>query len=441
MSDPIRFVIMPLGSAGDVHPLVWIGKRLAQRGHDVTMLIEDALIDVSRRAGLESISIGNKAEQEAVLRNPDLWHPRKAFQVVAKFLPHYIRQPLKILEGYKNNDRTVIITGTLAFAGRIAAELWNLPHISVHLQPATFMSIEDTPVMVAGAERLTKLPRFIRRGLMWYVDRTVDKAIGPAVNDVRAEYGLTTPVRGLMRNYWHGPDGVLAAFPDWYARKATDWPPQTVVTRFPLYDESEETPTPPEVETFLSAGPKPILFTPGSANAHGQRFFAMGLAALQRAGQRGIFLTRYPDQLPANLPPSVAAFKYVPFSQVFPRCAAVVHHGGIGTCAQAMAAGIPQLLMPMAHDQPDNAARLRHLGVGDYLYPKHFKPKAIAQQLAHLTTAREVQFACKGVKQMMAGQMTPTAFCEVVEQMAERSFAPRINAANQSGAMMVATPE
>jgi UDP:flavonoid glycosyltransferase YjiC (YdhE family) len=450
MSEAMRFVIMPLGSAGDVHPMVWIGKRLAERGHEVIMLVEEALIDIAKRAGLETISLGKKEEQQEVLKNPDLWHPRKAFKVVAKFLPQYIREPLKILERYKDDQRTVVVTGSLAFAGRVAAELWGMPHVVVHLQPSIFMSVEQTPVMVAGSEILTKMPRFVRKGLMWFVDRTVDKEIGPAVNGIRAEVGLTTPVKGIMRTYWHGPDGVIALFPDWYARKVSDWPQQTVVTRFPLYDESEEKPIAPEVEAFLAvggaggAGEKPILFTPGSANAHGRMFFEQGAEALKRMGKRGIFLTRFLDQVPAGLPETIKAFEYVPFSQVFPRCAAVVHHGGIGTCAQAMAAGVPQLLMPMAHDQPDNGSRLRHLGIGDYLYPKKFKPKAIAEKLAHLTTAREVASACKGVKEMIRTQMSAAAFCAVLERMGEQAFAKRTAARGQSdpaGEMMVATPE
>ena len=78
-----------------------------------------------------------------------------------------------------------------------------------------------------------------------------------------------------------------------------------------------------------------------------------------------MFLTQYPEQLPARLPNGVRHFNYIPFSTVLPRAAAFVHHGGIGTTAQALAAGVPQLVVPLAHDQPDNAVRIRHLGVGD----------------------------------------------------------------------------
>src|SRR6185436_16882143 len=109
---------------------------------------------------------------------------------------------------------------------------------------------------------------------------------------------------------------------------------------------------------------------------------------------RGILVTRYPEQVPAGLPESIRAFEYVPFGRAFPRGAAVVHHGGIGTMAQCMAAGVPQMIMPMAHDQPDNAVRVKRFGIGDYLYPKKFKAGRIAERLGRLIGSEEVKRAC-----------------------------------------------
>jgi UDP:flavonoid glycosyltransferase YjiC (YdhE family) len=92
--------------------------------------------------------------------------------------------------------------------------------------------------------------------------------------------------------------------------------------------------------------------------------------ACRRLGRRGLLLSRYRDQLPADLPPGVRHFDYVPLSRVLPRAAALVSHGGIGTLSQALAAGIPQLIMPLGFDQFDNAARLGRLGVAATLTPR-----------------------------------------------------------------------
>ncbi len=137
-----------------------------------------------------------------------------------------------------------------------------------------------------------------------------------------------------------------------------------MLTGFPLFDEKQVHALSPEVEDFLNAGEKPLVFTPGSAMLQGEKFFAAAAQACALSGRRGILLTRFPKQLPAKLPEGVKHFDYVPLSGLLPRAAAMVYHGGVGTCAQALAAGIPHLITPMAHDQHDNASRVARLGVG-----------------------------------------------------------------------------
>jgi UDP:flavonoid glycosyltransferase YjiC (YdhE family) len=94
-----------------------------------------------------------------------------------------------------------------------------------------------------------------------------------------------------------------------------------------------------------------------------------------------LLLTRHGENIPPNLPPGVIHVPYAPFSELLPHCSALVYHGGIGTLSQALAAGVPHLVMPMSHDQPDNAWRLKDLGVGDSLPPKRFTPKNVAKKL------------------------------------------------------------
>ena len=99
------------------------------------------------------------------------------------------------------------------------------------------------------------------------------------------------------------------------------------------------------------------------------------------------------------MPPSVRHFDYLPLSQLLPRCAAIVHHGGIGTTAQGFAAGIPQLMMPMAFDQPDNAARAERLGVARSISPRAFRPAAVARLLDQLIDRPETAASCQRIAQ------------------------------------------
>ncbi len=192
------------------------------------------------------------------------------------------------------------------------------------------------------------------------------------------------PVRGVMREWWTSPQCVLGLFPEWFAPRQVDWPVQLQLTGFPLWDATEHEPPSPELDRFLAAGSPPIVFTAGSAMMHGRRFFEAATEACRRIGRRGVLVAKYPNQVPGQLPPDVAHFRFVPFSRLFSRAAAVVHHGGIGTCALVLAAGVPQLIMPMSHDQPDNAARLERLGVASSLRPNDFVAGRVADRLSKL---------------------------------------------------------
>ena len=97
-----------------------------------------------------------------------------------------------------------------------------------------------------------------------------------------------------------------------------------------------------------------------------------------------MLVTNFPEQVPKDLPRDVRVFSYLPFSKILPRCSAMVYPGGIGTLAQTIQAGIPHLVVPHAHDQPDNAARVERLGLGKRIYPEKYQGRAVASLLKDL---------------------------------------------------------
>jgi UDP:flavonoid glycosyltransferase YjiC (YdhE family) len=161
-----------------------------------------------------------------------------------------------------------------------------------------------------------------------------------------------------------------------------------------------------------------MLFTPGTSNRAAANFFRIAVEAASRLGRRCLLLTRFADQVPSALPPSIRHEAYVPFSQLLPRCSAIVHHGGIGTCAQGLAAGIPQLTIPFGFDQPDNATRLWRLGVGRWIVPQAFTGEHAARVLAQLLGDPTVQTACgrraAAVRELRAIDDT----CDLLEEVA-----------------------
>jgi UDP:flavonoid glycosyltransferase YjiC (YdhE family) len=422
--EPLRFILMPLGSAGDVHPFIWLARLLRQRGHEVLMLAQAVVCEMPERAGIPTRGWGVKEEQEQVLKNPDIWHPQKAFPLLMGYLPQWTREMLPLIrEELEKGDRarTVFMSGTLAFAAKVASELFAVPWIPVHLQPSLFMSVEEPPIMTARLEWIPRAPRWVRRALFGLIGWRVDQVLGPAVRSIREESGLPIGSRkGLMNQCWHSADGEIALFPDWFARQAPDWPAGAVTTRFPLYDEARERPIDPALEAFLGAGDAPVIITPGSANAHGAAFIREAAAGCALIGKRPLVVTRFPEQV-GVLPPGGASFEYIPFGRVFPRGAAVIHHGGVGTTAQCFAAGVPQFIMPMSHDQPDNAARVKRMGAGDYLYPKKFRASRIAEKLRGLTASPAVRDACRQARQRIESQMSEDQMGELIERMCRRA--------------------
>jgi UDP:flavonoid glycosyltransferase YjiC (YdhE family) len=129
-------------------------------------------------------------------------------------------------------------------------------------------------------------------------------------------------------------------------------------------------------------------------------------------------LTRFREQLPSALLASVRHFAYLPLGQLLPRAAALVHHGGVGTVSQALAAGVPQLIRPVAYDQPDNALRVQQLGVGDWLSPRAFRAPAVARKLHRLLNSPDVAQRCRTSACRLAGVEALTETCRMVEQLA-----------------------
>ncbi|MEJ2246837.1 MAG: glycosyltransferase, partial [Acidobacteriota bacterium] len=171
------------------------------------------------------------------------------------------------------------------------------------------------------------------------------------------------------------------------------------------------------LEEFLEAGDPPVVFTAGSAHAFSAEFFRVSVEACLECGWRGILLTQFPDQLPVELPKNIRTFNYVPFSFLLPRAAALVHHGGIGTTAQAFAAGVPQLVVPFAHDQPDNGVRVRRLGVGDFLLPRRYKTVDLIKKLKRLLQSTAMRENCSRYSRDLVTSTPLETTCDLIEQM------------------------
>ncbi|MCW1883305.1 glycosyltransferase [Luteolibacter flavescens] len=411
----MRILIYAMGSAGDVHPFVGVGRALQARGHEVIVATSAFFEDVVRRAGLGFRAMGTVADFERVQGDPHLWHPTKALPSIIRHAVNPSYEPiLEVARELHIPGETVILASSLAWATMSVRELLEIPVVSVHLAPSLFASSYRQPVM-HGAPVPQSAPHFLKRFQWWVAGKVVDHHVLPELNRFRARHGL--PATSGILHGWHSPDRVIALFPEWFGPAQPDWPKNVIQTGFPLFDESGQREVPQELEDFLNDGDPPVVFTPGSAMDRGHSFFSEAVKALTSIGRRGILISRFSDTIPPNLPSTVRHFPYVPFSQVLPRAAALVYHGGVGTCAQALRAGVPQLLMPMAHDQLDNLSRVEDLGVGGGLHPRQFKARKIASVLEGMLADPSLKQRALDISARFdpSGWMNRT--CDLIEEM------------------------
>jgi UDP:flavonoid glycosyltransferase YjiC (YdhE family) len=414
----MNVLLTPVGSAGDNYPFIGLGAELVRRGHRVAVVTGEAFEPVVRGAGLEFVSIGTRQEYESHLADPDIWHPTRGFRRVMSLVGEQNRRLLRIVSA-RAGATSVVIAGSLDFVSRNLAEKTGLPVATMHLSPSILRTVHELPTLT-GTWNPSSLPRPMKRLLWKIVDwYMINPAARPMIDGLRAEIGLP-PTPHVFDVAIHSPLLTLGMWPAWFAAAQPDYPPFFRQVGFPMWDGGAGAqPVPADVEAYLAAGEPPIVFTPGSANLHAGAFFAAAVDAARRLGRRAMLLTRHAGHVPADLPAGVAHFPFAPLSRILSRCAALAHHGGIGTTAAAFAAGIPQLIMPMSHDQPDNAWRVRRLGVGERLLPAKFTGPRVAAALAALLGSNDVKRRCADVARRCASQDALAEAAHLVEAAAD----------------------
>jgi rhamnosyltransferase subunit B len=315
----MNFLAMTLGSIGDFFPFLAVAEGLRRRGHRVVLASNAGYAGLARMAGFEFAALWERSSQS--LDGLIAQDPGGAWAMVhdQMFVPA-TEQSLKCIAHYTGGGQWTLLTSWSVLAAVKAHDATGLPLCRIYLSPGGVAS---------DAER---------------------RADGAGLRHV-----------GL--------------FPTWFA--ATD----ITQTGFAMLGDDMIPPLAGEIEAFLQEGPPPLIFTPGSFMRDAAAFFQQALEACAQLGLRAIFLTPYREQIPQSLPAHVRYFSYAPLQRLAPRAAALVHHGGIGTLAQGLKAGIPQLVAPLFFDQPDNAARLEALGVSATLVPLAWRSEAVAEKL------------------------------------------------------------
>jgi UDP:flavonoid glycosyltransferase YjiC (YdhE family) len=415
-----RIVITTFGSLGDLHPYLAVALGLKARGHEAVIATSGYY-----RQKVEALGLGFRAlrpDHPDTGVDPDLMRRlmdrRKGSEVVIREIMMSV-----LRESYEDTlaaaeGADLLVSHMLTFTTRLVAEKRRIPWASTFLQPLGLFSVYDPPV-VPQAPFLAML-RFLgpafHRLLFWCAKRTVRSWSEPW-HRLRSEVGLPPTSESPLFEGQHSPSLVLAMFSKLLADRQPDWPRQTFITGFPFYDRDGEAGMPQELSNFLDASPPPLVFTLGSsAVVDAGPFYEHSAAAAKLLGRRAVLLVgKDPRNRPAPLPDGVVAFAYAPYSELFPRAAAVVHQGGIGTTAQAMRSGRPMLVMPFAHDQPDNAERVKRLGIARTIARHRYSPARTAAELRQLLDNPGYRHRASAVGERVRQEDGVRAACDALE--------------------------
>jgi len=387
-------VLATFGTHGDLHPFLALALALRERGADAVLAAGEVYRDKVEAEGIAFFPM--RPDIEAVAARLAM-APRELARAVAA-RPQFLLQRIILPSLHEAYDDAMVamagadlvVTHSVAYGARLAAEKRGLPQVGIVLQPMLFASVTDPPV-VADWPRLSR--GIYRLGPAWTraflgLGRYVARRWARPIDRFRQQIGLP-PATGHPLFEGQFGTSAIGLYSPLLGPPQADHPPHTTIAGFAFYDSENGglAGLSPGLEAFLDAGPAPVVFTQGTSAIHdAEDFVRESLSAIDLLGVRAVLVLdeEQARRWSAHATATIHVTGYAPYSALFPRAAVNVHHGGIGTTAQALRAGRPQLITPYLVDQPDNAARVVRLGVGRELPRRRWRSEAIAASLRAL---------------------------------------------------------
>jgi MGT family glycosyltransferase len=420
----LRVILSNIGTYGDINPLIAIALELKRRGHKPVLAVPSMFEFKIRPLGLEFHAVRPEIDPNNTVMIEMIYDVRKGTERgLRDFLFPSLRKTYDdLLDAATKPQRAdLLLLGELNYAGPLVAEMTGIPWASYVLAPLSFFSAFDPPVLpmyprLAEADKTVPgMGRAIKK-----LARFVSRKWSQPIYDLREELGLERGTNPLF-NAKHSPNLVLALFSKVLGKKQKDWPENTRITGFCFYDsDAGNAAISKHLEQFLAAGPAPVVFTLGSAAvmAAGD-FYETSAQAAIKLGIRAVLLIGADERNRPRtaLPESICVAEYAPYSALFPRARLVVHQGGVGTTAQCLRAGKPMLIMPYSHDQPDNARRMRRLGVARVIRRDNYAPARVARKLKAMLDDATFQMRASDVARALKKENGVDSACDALEKV------------------------
>jgi len=416
-----RIVINSFGSYGDVNPYVGLALELRRRGHRPLLAVPAVYRAAIEGEGLEFHAVRPDLDPSNTALIARIMDPARGTEAIfGEIVIPNLRATFDDLRP-ACADADLVITHPAALVGPIVAQALGRPWASTVLAPMSFFSVTDpvVPPPAPWVHGLLTRSQALSRLFVWLSNQVTRQWARP-VQRFRESLGLDAGENPILAGQ-HSPHLVLALFSKVLADPQPDWPPNTCLAGPILYNGAGSADVSAEIEAFLAAGPAPIVFTLGSSAVEAAgSFYDISAEAVRRLGRRAVMLVgRHAHNRPRVADDRILAVDYAPHAALFPRAAAIVHQGGVGTTHQALASGRPMLVVPHAHDQPDNAARVARLGVARTLYPKRYTVNAVTRELGALLEDERYASRAKEVAATVRAEAGAATACGAIERLLE----------------------
>ena len=417
-----RVIITSYGSTGDLNPFLAIGAALRDRGHAVTFAVEDSFAPAVTALDFPTHRLSGDMEADLLPYQRAMFGGGSPFASVGAIVNHYIAPHLRArIEELRAacEGADLLLSSASQMAARAVAELTGIPWISVALSP-TFASRYLVPQ--PQAFELPALLQHTANRIGWSLgNAALRRIVDRPINAARAELGLP-PGRDLLSYGSLSRAYTAVAVSPGFAPRPPDWPTYVRVTGFCFWDTPSAWREPPELAALLD-GARPVVAVSAGSMAPSVRrqfvdFFTASVAAIWSIGARALVIGAEPESLPEIARESeTLVLPFAPFSSVYPRCAAVIHHGGIGTLAQALRAGVPSLVVPWGADQFFTAGQVARIGAGRWLRRRGYTAERARRALDALLNDTGYRQRTRAIAEQIASEDGPGVICAAVERV------------------------
>lgn len=405
-------VIYALGTGGDVDPMVALGIELQRRSYRVSFLTNDYFQERVLAAGLEFASVGT-LEQYHQGNSVSAWESRNHADNFEYYHVPAFEPAFEFVKSLSGTNAIILALGEENGA-RVAAEKHGLPFVKMLLSPNIIFSAYSPPAPMKWAIPKS-IPRFIVRFLLRRNRKTRYKVFCKAPHTqtylaIRKRLGcplkFQTESKALLQ---------IGFFPEWFGMPAKDWPANLKLVGFPLQNRASSQ-SRNELDNFIAQQGSPLIFTSGTGVKDVAELFIEGRKICEQLQVPGVFVGGSSGAELLQGSSLCTHVDYIDFEYALPKSLAIIHHGGIGTTAQAIKAGIPQLIRPIKYDQPDNADRIYKLGLGTYVMPEQFKAEQVAPMIGNMLQKAQNSRALRTCAADVNNSRAIVDACDLVER-------------------------